>query len=67
MSEWDYESSGGETTLEDRIIYDEEIMPLIDEALTKIYALPEVTGYPKGLRGILETLVFKVVKHERSL
>ncbi len=62
-------AGGGETTLEDRIIYSEEFKPLIDEYLEKIKIL--VTTYESDfedfeLRALLESLTFKVVLAERG-
>jgi hypothetical protein len=50
--------SGGETTLEDEIIYQENISKALDEAQARI----EANNHVGSLRMTLETLVYKAVK-----
>lgn len=62
-------AGGSETTLEDRIIYDEHIFPMIKETREKLFNLiarrPDFKDYE--IQALLETLVYKVVKYERGL
>lgn len=61
---------GAETTLEDEIIYSEEISPLIDKAVKDLMILTvsfESEHSAHEVRSILETLIFKIVKQERGL
>jgi hypothetical protein len=51
-------SSGGETTLEDEIIYHENISKALDEAQARI----EANNHVGSLRMTLETLVYRAVK-----